>query len=347
MTLDVSHELPVCKVSHHDPSRTQWNRRMKDLGMKVAGRLATVLRHLPTPRAANQFGILNYHRIAPVVRGLAPPTLNVPPQLLREQITGLARQGFTFLSLDEVLRRSTNDATLPSRTVVITFDDGFESVYEYAWPTLRELGVPATIFLNTGYLGNQTPFPFDSWANTYANDIPPVTYRPLTVAQCQEMAATGQIALGAHTHTHADFRGRHEMFQRDMQICLDSLKRNFGDTSPTFAFPFGKPSTGFTEKALIDIVRSFGLECALTTEPRCASLADSPYHWGRFNVYEWDTAESLAAKALGFYGWVPRLFERLAPFGRRKYRTLVKARQLSDRSRDAPTHAVPSRGGPS
>lgn len=339
MTLDTSHALPICKVSREDPERPALSRRMKDLGMKTAGRLATVLRHLPRQPEENEFGILVYHRVATLQPNKARPSFNVPPDTFREQITGLLRQGFTLLSLEDVLRRSAANEVLPPRTIVITFDDGFESVYEFALPTLRELSIPATIFLNTGYLGNQTPFPFDAWGHAYANDVSPVNYRPLTIAQCQDMVSTGLIELGAHTHTHADFRGRSDMFRRDMKVCLASLEENFQITSPTFAFPFGKPSSGFTESALIEIVRGLGLRCALTTEAICANLSDSPFHWGRFNVYDWDTANTLAAKALGFYGWVPRLFERLSPFGRRRWSALVKSRQCSERSTDVRNHA--------
>jgi peptidoglycan/xylan/chitin deacetylase (PgdA/CDA1 family) len=338
MTLEKNNGLPVCKIAREDPARPPLRRRIKHFGMKAAGQLASALRRLPVQTAKNDFGILIYHRVAPVVPGYAPPTLNVPPQLFREQIVGLLRQGFTFLSLGEVLRRRAENGAVPPRTVVVTFDDGFESVHEFAWPTLREFNVPATIFVNTAYLGQENPFPFDAWGHAYANDVPPVSFRPLTIAQCQEMVATGLVELGAHTHTHADFRGRPDVFREDMQVCLESLSETFQITSPTFAFPFGKPRLGFTDDALTEIVRNLGVRCALTTEATCAQLSDSPYSWGRFNVYEWDTADTLAAKALGFYSWVP-LFERLAPLSKHTRGTLVKSRQYSERVSDGRSHA--------
>ncbi len=338
MTLDTNHDRPVRKILREDPARPPLRRRVKHFGMMAAGHLASALRRLPFQPAKNNFGILIYHRVAPVVPGYASPTLNVPPQLFREQIVGLLRQGFTFLPLEDVLRRREAKSTLPPRTVVLTFDDGFESVYEFAWPTLREFNVPATIFVNTAYLGQETPFPFDAWGHAYENEIPRVNFRPLTVAQCREMTATGLIELGAHTHTHADFRGQPEIFRHDMQICLESLSETFQIASPTFAFPFGKPRMGFTDFSLTEIVRSLGVRCALTTEATCAQLSDSPYYWGRFNVYEWDTADTLAAKALGFYSWVP-LFERLAPLSKHTRGSLVKSRQCSERISDGRSRA--------
>ena len=95
---------------------------------------------------------------------------------------------------------------------------------------------------------------------------------------------------------------------------------------------------GFTDFSLIEIVRSLGVRCSLTTEATCAQLSDSPYYWGRFNVYEWDTADTLAAKALGFYSWVP-LFERMTPVSKHTRGLLDKSRQLLETDNDGRTYA--------
>ena len=329
MTVETTHDLPICKVLLEDPRRPPLSRRIKDLGMKAAGRVATVLRHLPRQRAENEFGILVYHRVAPLQPNCARPSFNVPPDCFREQITGLRRQGFTLLALQDVLKRTAENEPVPPRTVVITFDDGFESVYEFAWPTLRDLNVPATIFLNTGYLNRQTPFPFDAWGHAYTDTVPPVCYRPLTDAQCKEMAASGLIELGAHTHTHADFRGRVGEFRRDMQICLDQFQELFQITRPTFAFPFGKPNMGFAHKSSVEVVREFGLPCSLTTEAVSARTSDSPFSWGRFHAYEWDNSRTLAAKLLGYYSWAPLMAEGVVQWWKRQWR---RSRQTAART---------------
>jgi peptidoglycan/xylan/chitin deacetylase (PgdA/CDA1 family) len=269
--------------------------------------------YLPRRPRLDQFAIFVYHRVAPITTNCAPPTFNVPPQLFRSQLEGLLEQGFKFLALSEVLRRRSNNQSLPPRTAVVTFDDGYECVYEEAWPILREFDIPATIFINTAFLGQQEPFPFDTWGLAHRNLVPAASYRPLTVNHCREMAASKKlIELGAHTHTHADFRGKAQLFQQDMTLCLQRLREEFELQQPTFAFPFGKPRFGFTEEPLVNLVRDFGLPCSLTTQASCAQLSESPFYWGRFNVYDWDTARTLTAKALGYYGWIARFFERFA-----------------------------------
>ena len=78
---------------------------------------------------------------------------------------------------------------------MITFDDGFAGVYEYAWPVLKELKVPATVFVSTAYLDSTDPFPFDRWARQHQAHLPASSYRPLTHAQCREMVAEDLIVM--------------------------------------------------------------------------------------------------------------------------------------------------------
>jgi peptidoglycan/xylan/chitin deacetylase (PgdA/CDA1 family) len=318
-------ELPTCEVVTEDPSRPPALRRAIAAGMRFSGHLATIKRRLWPLGANDSFGILTYHRVAPCEPGFAPPMHNVLPSLFRQQLVGLRQQGFRFASLRDVLAWRERKEKLAARTVVVTFDDGFESVHEHAWPVLRELGIPATIFVNTAYLDQQEPFPFDAWGNAYADQVPRTSYRPLTTAQCTAMMESGLIEIGAHTHTHADFRGRPDAFRRDMQVCLRHLREKVGVERPAFAFPFGSSRRGYAGAPLVDVVRELGLPCALSTDAVCVRLCDLPFHWGRFNVFDWDTPSTLAAKLLGFYRWPPRVIEWLAALRKRQLRINYRA----------------------
>jgi peptidoglycan/xylan/chitin deacetylase (PgdA/CDA1 family) len=64
----------------------------------------------------------------------------------------------TFAVLDAHLRHG---EPLPKRPIIVTFDDGFEDNFTHAFPILRRLGIPATIFLATGYIGGAAPFWYD------------------------------------------------------------------------------------------------------------------------------------------------------------------------------------------
>jgi hypothetical protein len=211
-------------------------------------------------------------------------------------MAGLLADNFRPCSLREVLARSRHGPPLPPRTFVVTVDDGFENVYEYAWPIFRELGIPATVFLATAYLDTTEPFPFDDWSAAGSPLVPAVSWRPLTTAQCAQMLAGGLVDLGSHTHTHDVFRDRPEALRQDVLESLTVLQQRFALTGIPFSFPFG-----IAEPALIAAVRGTGVLCSLTTKTSMVAPGSDPFGWGRFRVTQADTARSLAGKLDGWY----------------------------------------------
>ncbi|MBI2481190.1 MAG: polysaccharide deacetylase family protein, partial [Planctomycetia bacterium] len=242
------------------------------------------------PTVRNAAGILTYHRVADNV-GPDPAMLNVSPRRFRHQITELLELGYQPLPLRALSEARRKRQTILPRTFTIVFDDGYSDVFRNAWPVLRELNVPATIFLATRYLDSDERFPFDDWSRD-AN----TTARPLSTIECREMLASGLIELGSHTHSHEDFRNRTADFRRDVQRSLDVLREQFGIEAPSFSFPYG-----FTSRELTDAARHLGLTCGLTADCQLATAIDDPFHWGRFGAIELDTARSLASKLDGWY----------------------------------------------
>ncbi len=259
---------------------------------------------------SDRAGILAYHRTVPWPRGLPAPWQNVQPRQFRRQIEGLLAQGFRFWPLKKLLEyRARGQSTGPG-IAVLTFDDGFQSFFRYAFPILKELRVPATLFVATRFLDNRDPFPFDEWGVRYRNVAPAISYRPVTTAQCREMADSGVVELAAHTHTHSDFRGKPEAFRRNLEHSLQVLRQRFGLHEASFAFPFGCPHQGYADEALREAARQTGVLCGLTTEANSVNIQSDPIGWGRFPVFPWDTAATLSAKLHGWYSWAPRLRRR-------------------------------------
>jgi peptidoglycan/xylan/chitin deacetylase (PgdA/CDA1 family) len=280
---------------------------VKQAAQRLAAATAGVLGASLGPRTPAAAGILLYHRVAPRPAAVPAPSWNVTPPCFERQLAGLLARGFHAWPLGRLLEHHRQGRAVPPATFVVTFDDGYESVYRHAWPVLRALDVPATLFLSTAYLDGDAPFPFDRWAAAHRGGVPSETFRPLRAWQCEAMARSGLVTLGAHTHTHRDLRDDPGEFGRDLQRSVDVLRARFGVREVDFAYPFGKPSAGHCGPPLADAARRTGVRCALTTESRTVDVRTDPYRWGRFNVYPFDTARTVAGKLAGWYDWIAAL----------------------------------------
>lgn len=94
--------------------------------------------------------ILTYHRILPTQsphRATEQPGMIATPEALDMHIRILKQLGAEFVSLDTWLEAQRQHKTLPRLAVAVTFDDGWQDNYQYAFPVLKKHNVPATIFL--------------------------------------------------------------------------------------------------------------------------------------------------------------------------------------------------------
>lgn len=112
--------------------------------------------------------VLAYHRVFDVEDETRfpfdPELISASSSEFRRQVEYLSAH-YSPVTLAQVLSALDDGVPLPRRPVVITFDDGYADNYLNAFPVLRSLGVPATVFLSTGYIGGQEPFWFDHVAN--------------------------------------------------------------------------------------------------------------------------------------------------------------------------------------
>ena len=274
-------------------------------------------------------GILMYHRIAPKVPGTASPTINVTPHRFRKQLEGLLRRGYQFWPLDKLIEYHENGRDVPKKVACVTFDDGFRNVALHALPVLEELKIHGTIFLATAYIGSDEPFPFDHWGIKNKDRVPDSTYLPLSLEECHQLAESEFITLGAHTHTHEDFRYRPEDFEKDLEKCLRFLRENLGVETPLFAFPYGTPRHGFADEPLQRAAKRQNVRCAVNTGPEVVDLKTSPFEWGRFNAFAWDNGESLAAMLSGWYTWANNIRNQIG-------RALLGFRDFTRHCRERP-----------
>lgn len=111
--------------------------------------LAGLCAFAPVARAAalpTEITVLCYHEISERKDALTP-SYAVPPALLEKQLLWLKTNGYHFVSVQDVLDARAGRKPLPAKPVLMTFDDGYESVYKNAWPILKREKIPAVVAL--------------------------------------------------------------------------------------------------------------------------------------------------------------------------------------------------------
>lgn len=124
--------------------------------LPLAGRLRGALR--------GDVRILAYHRVLETAVAddfrFDPDLVSASAEGFREQLR-IVRRRFSPMRFDELLDRLDRGRSLPRRTVLITFDDGYDDNHRVAFPLLREAGLSAMFFVSTGHIDSGRPFAYD------------------------------------------------------------------------------------------------------------------------------------------------------------------------------------------
>jgi len=107
------------------------------------------------PRLPGRVAVLMYHRVHP-----DPHVLNVHPERFAAQMALLRELGEP-IALGDLVDRLRSGFPLPSRAIVVTFDDGYRDNATHALPILKAHGIPATFFLTASHVGTRTPLWWD------------------------------------------------------------------------------------------------------------------------------------------------------------------------------------------
>ena len=230
--------------------------------------------------AARRSLILCYHGVGPSKAGEDPHFLRVPPERFRRQVAALIDAGFELMTVADLVARA-GGGDPPPGLAAISFDDGMDDNHSQALPILRDLGVPATVYVTTGLIGQPNP-----WISE--------TARMMTTGELLELHAEGW-ELGAHTVTHPD------MSQLDRAACLRevtesrvTLEELTGTPVRTFAYPFCKYGDG-----ALAAVAEAGFDAAVTCHGRGGWTR---YETKRTMITGKDGPPSFALKVWELYG---------------------------------------------
>jgi peptidoglycan/xylan/chitin deacetylase (PgdA/CDA1 family) len=173
--------------------------------------------------------VLCYHAVNP---GWTSP-ISMDPEAFAEHAAWLAAHR-AVMRLGDAVRHLDVRGRLPRGAVALTFDDGFASVHQHAWPELARLRLPATVFLVARTLTD------DGQEVDWIDTPPPYETRTLTVDQVLEMQQDG-VAFESHSSTHADLtRLTHAECVADLRDSREQLETVLGRPVRMLAYPKGR-----------------------------------------------------------------------------------------------------------
>ncbi|TAM87917.1 MAG: hypothetical protein EPN41_06645 [Candidimonas sp.] len=214
--------------------------------------------------------VLMYHHISPV-----DGMITTSPVNFELQLAWLARHGYRALSSVEFAAH-VDGRPAPSRSVLITFDDGYLDNWVYAYPLLRKYGFSAMVFLITSRIGEgparshlgqdklpETPSHRDCTRRIEEGDADSVMLR---WSEVRAMRDAGTIEFHSHTHTHtrwdesAQANDKNRLMARELSDSRAALMAQMGGVSAHLCWP-----QGYFDAEYVALARQAGFRYLYTT----------------------------------------------------------------------------------
>lgn len=171
--------------------------------------------------------ILMYHRVATMPPDTRFPTNFVSPRLFAAQIEGLLGWGYEPITFREWIAYREHAARIPRKPFIVTFDDGYLDFAESAWPVLKRVKVPASVFVVASKLGR---------TNDWDADEPQTPL--LDAATIRELEADG-VEFGGHGFSHVALaRVSPNEARSEIERCHGALVSLLRRPPEVFAYPY-------------------------------------------------------------------------------------------------------------
>lgn len=180
----------------------------------------------PWGAAAAETGavVFMYHRFGETKY----PSTNITLEQFEAHIRELTSGPYRVLPLPEIIKALRQGSPLPDRTVGLSIDDAFLSIYTEAWPRLKKSGLPFTLFVATGVV--------DGKVRGYMN-----------WDQIREMASAG-VTIGSHTVSHLHMPDKNQSkIQEEIEYSNRRFEKELGQGPEIFAYPYGESSLAVQE----------------------------------------------------------------------------------------------------
>jgi peptidoglycan/xylan/chitin deacetylase (PgdA/CDA1 family) len=247
---------------------------------------------------ATRLPVLLYHHVGPV-RPQTHLSLTVSPAAFARQVRCLARKGYQGISPSDWLRWRFDGKGLPEKPVLLTFDDGYTDLVQFAFPVLEEHGFKAAVYVVTERMGGT-----NTWDEVRGGGC----HRLLTADQIQFWVKRG-IEFGAHSRTHADLTTLQQQELDDEILGSKSdLEHLLGRRVVSFAYPFGFHNPRVVERARC----AFDLAFGITPHERGINhLLTDPLLLQRSMVQTTDSVLDVASRVAWGYSPIQSLRTRL------------------------------------
>jgi peptidoglycan/xylan/chitin deacetylase (PgdA/CDA1 family) len=198
-----------------------------------------------SPKGFQTIPVLTYHRFA---QDCDSP-LCMPATTFERQMKYLKDNGYHAITAEQLLAFLEYRQRVPEKSVFITMDDGYRSVYELAYPILRKYGFTATLFIYTSFVG--------------------ASRMAVTWEQLKEMQRSG-FTIGSHSVYHSDLsrpkegETEREYLARITEELYGSKKiidQHLGQNTYFFAYPFG-----YYDQRSIQTAREAGYKIAMSVK---------------------------------------------------------------------------------
>ena len=196
--------------------------------------------------------------------------LYVSKENFSDQIKYLFENGFNTITISDLQANREGKKNLPENPIILTFDDGYSSCYNYIFPLLKENNMTAVFYIYPGKFNK---------------------YNSLTEEQIKELADYG-IEIGSHSMSHlnmTDFSTKQLIYE--IRRSKEILEQITGKKISSFCYPAGRYS-----KKIIDILIQEGYENAVTTQPGFADPNQNDFELKRIRINFEDSLRTFAKK---------------------------------------------------
>ena len=225
--------------------------------------------------------IFCYHRLVDKIRY---PGTEITPADFEAQMKLLKDSGITVISMQDLLAWRRGDKNIPPRCAVVSFDDGWKSQYEVAWPIMKKFGYPFTMFIYTegvrgGSLGGGEAITWEQLADMRDNGIDveahTATHQDLREGHNIMLIAAG----GKRTRTKLTGPEYEQWVQKEVVGSKELLEQRLGIKVNCFAVPFGNYNEHVKE-----IARNAGFEAMFTVYGQPITFTSPLDSLGRYAI---------------------------------------------------------------